>query len=73
MRKFIPRVIYESDKLEARSTFKANILAQDTGVYRIEFDNSYSWFNSKFLKYSVHVLEPETDLTGFENLEHLYR
>ena len=35
------------------------MIVKESGIYKFEFDNTGSWFNSKTLKYSIHVLEPD--------------
>lgn len=37
---------------------KANIMAVKRGIYMFEFDNSYSWINSKIVKFETIVLAP---------------
>ncbi len=56
-----PRLIFEGKKLEtAKNTWaKGTLLVKEPGIYKIEFDNSGSWFNSKTLRYTIAVLEPD--------------
>lgn len=37
---------------------KANIMAARRGIYQFEFDNTYSWINSKTIKFEQVVLAP---------------
>ena len=41
-----------------KDTLKANIMAVKKGIYQFEFDNSYSWMNSKTIKMEKLVLMP---------------
>lgn len=40
---------------------KILFLVEKPGVYRIEFDNTYSWYNEKIVRYRGCVLEPDVD------------
>jgi len=55
-----PITIYEGTKLDVTKNFaKGSLIVKESGIYKFEFDNTGSWFNSKTLKYSIHVLEPD--------------
>jgi hypothetical protein len=41
-----------------KGVLKANIMAAKKGFYQFEFDNSYSWMNSKTIKMEKLVLMP---------------
>jgi hypothetical protein len=41
-----------------KGTLKANIMAAKKGIYQFEFDNSYSWMNSKTINMEKLVLMP---------------
>jgi hypothetical protein len=44
---------------EKRSgNIKANIMAARRGIYQFEFDNTYSWINSKTIKFEQIILAP---------------
>lgn len=38
---------------------KITFFTELPGIYSIIFDNNYSWFNSKIIRYRVCILEPE--------------
>lgn len=37
---------------------KNSFIASKKGIYMFEFDNSYSWFNGKTIRYDYAVLTP---------------
>ncbi|EAR82059.1 hypothetical protein TTHERM_01337380 (macronuclear) [Tetrahymena thermophila SB210] len=39
--------------------YRLVLLAESKGIYKIEFDNTYSWYNSKLLRFRCLILEPE--------------
>ncbi|KAL4452989.1 hypothetical protein ABPG73_011070 [Tetrahymena malaccensis] len=39
--------------------YRLVMLAESKGIYKIEFDNTYSWYNSKLLRFRCLILEPE--------------
>jgi hypothetical protein len=41
------------------NAMKIIFIVETPGIYSVVFDNSYSWFNSKRIRYRVFVLEPE--------------
>ncbi len=38
--------------------FRGNLLAMQSGLYKIIFDNSYSWMNAKDVRFRYYLLEP---------------
>lgn len=40
-------------------------------IYKIEFDNSYSWFNSKVVKFKSNIFYPERELDVIDKLNTL--
>ena len=52
--------IYKKDKVEASKRLcRGSLIVTEPGIFRLDFDNTHSWFNSKELKYDVFVLEPD--------------
>lgn len=41
--------------------YKIILLTEEPGVYKVEFDNNFSWYNPKLLRYRVCVLTPVLD------------
>ena len=61
-----PFLIYQAKKIEAsKNQYKGTLIAKEPGIYKLTFDNSGSWFNSKSIKLLVYVLEPELDIVPF--------
>jgi hypothetical protein len=38
--------------------YKVIMMVENPGIYKIEFDNSYSWYNQKKLRFRTYLLEP---------------
>ena len=58
-----PKVLYNEAKIEAsKQHCKGTLLIRRPGIFRLDFDNTHSWFNAKELKYEIFVLEPELNL-----------
>jgi predicted component of type VI protein secretion system len=50
-------IIGERAKIDVdQRKFKHNVLAENTGVYKIVFDNTFSWFTKKLVFFNVTVL-----------------
>lgn len=51
--------LFKKEKIKCdNKPFRTNILVLKPGIYAIEFNNQYSWYNEKFLRYRINVLEP---------------
>ena len=51
---------FENRKVEAsRIPGKGYLIVTEPGLYKFEFDNTFSWFNSKIIKYRLLVFEPD--------------
>ncbi|KAL4461183.1 hypothetical protein ABPG72_006576 [Tetrahymena utriculariae] len=51
---------YVSQRINCeQDPYRLVMLAESKGIYKIEFDNSYSWYNSKLLRFRCLILEPE--------------
>lgn len=57
----LPLVLLQQKKLDTgKRVHRGVIYAKKPGIYRFTWDNSYSWFTEKLLRYRVFLLEPET-------------
>ena len=53
------RYLFKIDKIDSSiQPIKFVFFAKEPGTYKIIWDNSYSWFTSKTLKYRLSVLKP---------------
>ena len=50
---------YEIFKLERVGGGKVIMYVKSPGIYKVVFDNRYSWFNSKFLRFRIHIFRDE--------------
>lgn len=51
-------VLYKKDAVDAsKYPYRIIFFAKDAGLYKIEFSNKKSWFNSKCIRYKFMVLE----------------
>ena len=55
---------YEVFKLEKSEGAKVVLFIKKNGIYKIVFDNKYSWFNNKIIRYRVSVLKEIEDFTN---------
>lgn len=53
--------------------YKVLLLTEQPGIYKIEFDNSYSWYTSKLLRYRACVLSPADDEVHIRQKLDMYR
>ena len=54
-----PYVIVKNGKIDSsKNPLRGSILIKEPGIYRLDFDNKSSWFNSKTIRYRVLVLSP---------------
>ena len=51
------KYFYEIFKLEKSSNAKIILLVKNHGIYKIIFDNKYSWFNNKLLRYRCTIMK----------------
>ena len=51
------KYFYEIFKLEKSSNAKIILLVKNPGIYKIIFDNKYSWFNNKLLRYRCTIMK----------------
>ncbi len=54
--KKVETLLIEQEKKSGE--FKSSIVAARRGIYSFEFDNSYSWINSKTVRYENVILSP---------------
>ena len=53
-------VIYTKEAINAtKHPCRVVYFAKKPGLYKIEFDNSYSWINNKCIRYKLLVLQPQ--------------
>ena len=48
---------YEIFKIEKSEGIKIVLFAKNPGIYKLIFDNKYSWFNSKLVRYRISILK----------------
>ena len=51
------KFFYEIFSLEKSKGAKIILFIKNPGIYKVLFDNKYSWFNSKILKYRYNILK----------------
>ena len=51
------KYFYEIFRLEKSSNAKIILLVKNPGIYKIIFDNKYSWFNNKLLRYRCTIMK----------------
>ena len=56
------KYFYEIFKIEKSKGAKIIIFIKNPGIYKIIFDNKYSWFNSKLIKYRCSILKELNNL-----------
>lgn len=55
-----PNVVYKREKVEAsKHHCRGTFLVKEPGIFRLDFDNTHSWFTAKDLKYVTFVLDPD--------------
>ena len=53
-------LIYHKEAMNAsRNPCRVIYFAKKPGLYKIEFDNSYSWINEKCIRFKILVLQPQ--------------
>ena len=58
------KYFYEIFKIEKIEGSKIVLFVKNPGIYKIIFDNKYSWFNSKLIRYRLSVLRENLDKNG---------
>ena len=53
------RVIYKEKKLKADKALKLNLFFTKPGIFKFEFDNTYSWVRNKNISYKVSTFYPQ--------------
>ena len=56
------RFFYEIFKLEKSKGAKIILFIKNPGIYKIIFDNKYSWFNAKLIRYRCTILKEMNNL-----------
>jgi hypothetical protein len=66
--KFCPLVNEEGDKhfyeifnIEKTEGSKIILTVKNPGIYKIVFDNKYSWFNAKTIRYRISIMKEMND------------
>ena len=55
------KYFYEIFKIEKIEGTKIVLFVKNPGIYKVIFDNKYSWFNSKLIRYRLSVLKENGD------------
>ena len=60
---------YEIFKVEKTEGSKIILFVKNPGIYKIVFDNKYSWINSKIIRYRISVMKEMNDniINNLEN------
>ena len=53
------KVIYQEKKLKADKALKLNLFFTKPGIFKFEFDNTYSWVRNKNISYKVSTFYPQ--------------
>ena len=53
------KVIYQHKKLKSDKALKLNLLFTKPGIFKFEFDNTYSWVRNKNISYKVSTFYPQ--------------
>ena len=53
------RVIYKEKKLKSDKALKLNLFFTKPGIFKFEFDNTYSWVRNKNISYKVSTFYPQ--------------
>lgn len=60
-----PQVIIDQQRIECSSEpVVGAVMLQSPGIYKFVWDNSFSWFREKYLRYRISVLKPESVATS---------
>ena len=65
-----PKEVMKFEKISVFEVpMKLTLFNNRTAIYKIEFDNSYSWFNSKEIKFKFNIFYPENELEIIHKLD----
>ena len=53
------KVIYQEKKLKSDKGLKLNLFFTKPGIFKFEFDNSYSWIRNKNISYNISTFYPQ--------------
>lgn len=60
--KEVPEKIFINERIDCeQNPHRLVFLTEQCGVYKIKFDNSYSWYTSKLLRFRCLILEPASE------------
>ena len=62
---------YEIFKVEKTEGSKIILFVKNPGIYKIVFDNKYSWINSKIIRYRVSVLKEMNEIIKDNNIDNI--
>ena len=62
---------YEIFKVEKTEGNKIILFVKNPGIYKIVFDNKYSWINSKIIRYRVSVLKEKNEIIKDNNIDNI--
>ena len=64
-----PREVIKFDKISVFEVpMKLTLFNSRPTIYKIDFDNSYSWFTSKDVKFKFNIFYPENELEIIDNI-----
>ena len=65
-----PKEVMKFEKISVFEVpMKLTLFNSRPTIYKIEFDNSYSWFNSKEIKFKFNIFYPENELKIIHKLD----
>ena len=53
------KIIYQEKKLKSDKGLKLNLFFTKPGIFKFEFDNSYSWVRNKNISYNISTFYPQ--------------
>ena len=64
--------IYKIERIDSSEIpLKIILFCKEKGIYKLVFDNSYSWFNSKTVRYRLSVLKLINEINDIKNIDNL--
>jgi len=64
--------IYKIERIDCSEIpLKIILFCKEKGIYKLVFDNSYSWFNSKTVRYRLSVLKLINEINDIKNIDNL--
>ena len=64
--------IYKIERIDCSEIpLKIILFCKEKGIYKLVFDNSYSWFNSKTVRYRLSVLKLISENSNIKNMDNL--